>query len=60
MEVTRFDVFLLNLDPTIGHEIKKLCPMCGDLSGPNESPYFNCHRCPDDNHDPQLPYQGEL
>ncbi|MGW8157692.1 MAG: type II toxin-antitoxin system PemK/MazF family toxin [Desulfoprunum sp.] len=26
MEVTRFDVFLLNLDPTIGHEIKKSRP----------------------------------
>ncbi|KAB2891593.1 MAG: type II toxin-antitoxin system PemK/MazF family toxin [Desulfobulbaceae bacterium] len=26
MEVKRFDVFLINLDPTIGHEIKKSRP----------------------------------
>ncbi len=26
MEVNRFDVFLVNLDPTIGHEIKKTRP----------------------------------
>ena len=26
MEVKRFDVFLVNLDPTIGHEIKKSRP----------------------------------
>jgi len=26
MEVRRFDVFLVNLDPTIGHEIKKSRP----------------------------------
>jgi mRNA interferase MazF len=26
MEVKRFDVFLINLDPTIGHEIKKTRP----------------------------------
>jgi len=24
MEVRRFDVFLLNLDPTVGHGIKRL------------------------------------
>ncbi|NLW81386.1 MAG: type II toxin-antitoxin system PemK/MazF family toxin, partial [Desulfovibrionales bacterium] len=26
MEVNRFDVFLVALDPTIGHEIKKTRP----------------------------------
>ena len=26
MEVKRFDIFLINLDPTIGHEIKKTRP----------------------------------
>jgi len=26
MEVKRFDVFLVNLDPTVGHEIKKTRP----------------------------------
>jgi len=26
MEVNRFDVFLVNLDPTVGHEIKKTRP----------------------------------
>ena len=26
MEVNRFDVFLVTLDPTIGHEIKKTSP----------------------------------
>ena len=26
MDVIRFDVFLVNLDPTIGHEIKKTRP----------------------------------
>ena len=26
MEVGRFDVFLVNLDPTVGHEIKKTRP----------------------------------
>ena len=26
MEVKRFDVFLVNLDPTMGHEIKKTRP----------------------------------
>ena len=26
MEVSRFDVFLVALDPTIGHEIKKMRP----------------------------------
>jgi len=26
MEVTRFEVYLVNLDPTVGHEIKKSRP----------------------------------
>ena len=26
MEVNRFDVFLVSLDPTLGHEIKKTRP----------------------------------
>jgi len=26
MEVSRFDVYLINLDPTLGHEIKKTRP----------------------------------
>ncbi len=26
MEIKRFDVFLVNLDPTVGHEIKKTRP----------------------------------
>ncbi|MBU0480900.1 MAG: type II toxin-antitoxin system PemK/MazF family toxin [Proteobacteria bacterium] len=26
MEINRFDVFLVNLDPTVGHEIKKTRP----------------------------------
>jgi len=26
MDIKRFDVFLLNLDPTLGHEIKKTRP----------------------------------
>jgi mRNA interferase MazF len=26
MDVKRFDVYLVNLDPTIGHEIKKVRP----------------------------------
>ena len=34
MEVNRFDVFLVSLDPTIGHEIKKTRP-CTVIS-PNE------------------------
>ncbi len=34
MEVERFDVFLVNLDPTVGHEIKKTRP-CLVIS-PNE------------------------
>jgi len=34
MVINRFDVFLVNLDPTVGHEIKKTCP-CLVIS-PNE------------------------
>ena len=26
MVINRFDVFLVNLDPTVGHEIKKMRP----------------------------------
>jgi mRNA interferase MazF len=37
MEINRFDVFLVNLDPTIGHEIKKIRP-CLVIS-PNEMNY---------------------
>ena len=34
MEINRFEVFLVNLDPTVGHEIKKTRP-CSVIS-PNE------------------------
>ena len=34
MEVNRFDVFLVALDPTIGHEIKKTRP--GTIISPDE------------------------
>jgi len=34
MVISRFDVFLVKLDPTVGHEIKKTCP-CLVIS-PNE------------------------
>lgn len=34
MEINRFDVFLVNLDPTIGHEIKKTRPCL--IISPNE------------------------
>lgn len=34
MEINRFEIFLINLDPTIGHEIKKTRP-CLVIS-PNE------------------------
>jgi mRNA interferase MazF len=34
MEVKRFDVFLVNLDPMIGHEIKKTRPCL--IVSPNE------------------------
>ena len=38
MEVNRFDVFLVSLDPTIGHEIKKTRP-CTVIS-PNELNHY--------------------
>ena len=38
MEVKRFDVFLVNLDPTIGHEIQKTRP-CLVIS-PDEMNHF--------------------
>ena len=34
MEVNRFEVFLVNLDPTLGHEIKKTGPSL--VISPNE------------------------
>lgn len=34
MEIKRFDVYLINLDPTIGHEIKKTRPCL--IISPNE------------------------
>lgn len=34
VEIKRFDVFLVNLDPTIGHEIKKTRPCL--IISPNE------------------------
>lgn len=34
MEVNRFEVFLVNLDPTVGHEIKKTRPCL--IISPNE------------------------
>ncbi len=38
MEIERFDVFLVNLDPTIGHEIKKTRPCL--IISPNEMNRF--------------------
>ena len=38
MEIKRFEVFLINLDPTIGHEIKKTRP-CLVIS-PDEMNHF--------------------
>jgi mRNA interferase MazF len=38
MEVKRFEVFLINLDPTVGHEIKKTRP-CLVIS-PDEMNHF--------------------
>ena len=38
MEVERFDVYLINLDPTIGHEIKKTRPCL--IISPNEMNRF--------------------
>ncbi len=38
MEINRFEVFLVNLDPTVGHEIKKTRPCL--IISPNEMNYF--------------------
>ena len=38
MEVKRFDVYLINLDPTVGHEIKKTRPCL--IVSPNEMNRF--------------------
>jgi mRNA interferase MazF len=38
MEINRFEVFLVNLDPTVGHEIKKTRP-CLVIS-PNEMNHY--------------------
>jgi mRNA interferase MazF len=38
MEINRFDVYLINLDPTIGHEIKKTRPCL--IISPNEMNHF--------------------
>ena len=40
MEVKRFDVFLVNLDPTIGHEIKK-CRPCLVISPDEMNKYIS-------------------
>lgn len=34
MDIKQYEVFLVNLDPTIGHEIKKVRPCC--VISPNE------------------------
>jgi len=38
MEINRFDVFLVNLDPTVGHEIKKTRPCL--IISPNEMNHY--------------------
>lgn len=38
MEIKRFDVYLINLDPTVGHEIKKTRPCL--IISPNEMNRF--------------------
>ena len=38
MEVNRFEVFLVNLDPTLGHEIKKTRPCL--VVSPDEMNHF--------------------
>lgn len=38
MEVKRFEVYLINLDPTVGHEIKKTRPCL--IISPNEMNRF--------------------
>ncbi len=38
MEVNRFEVFLVNLDPTVGHEIRKTRPYL--IISPNEMNHY--------------------
>ena len=38
MEINRFEVFLVNLDPTVGHEIKKNRPCL--IISPNEMNHY--------------------
>ena len=38
MEINRFEIFLVNLDPTVGHEIKKTRPCL--IISPNEMNHF--------------------
>lgn len=38
MEINRFEVYLVNLDPTVGHEIKKTRPCL--IISPNEMNYY--------------------
>ena len=38
MEINRFEVFLVNLDPTVGHEIKKTRPCL--IISPNEMNHY--------------------
>jgi len=38
MEINRFEVFLVNLDPTVGHEIKKTRPCI--IISPNEMNHY--------------------
>ncbi|MCF6187763.1 MAG: type II toxin-antitoxin system PemK/MazF family toxin [Desulfobulbaceae bacterium] len=38
MEINRFEVFLVNLDPTVGHEIQKTRPCL--IISPNEMNHF--------------------
>jgi len=38
MEINRFEVYLVNLDPTVGHEIKKTRPCL--IISPNEMNHY--------------------
>ncbi len=49
MEVKRFDVFLIALDPTRGHEIKKNKAMSHYFTKRNEPFHIHCYCCSDDN-----------
>lgn len=51
MEVKRFDVFLINLDPTLGHEIKKIRP-CLVISPDEMNTYITVIVAP-------MTYEGE-